>query len=132
VIAPLAGAAVVAEAGLEGGAVKGLDRGAVGRGERDVDVLGCRVVADEREWPWGSGDVKAVGAAVLDPQADHGRDCLVEATRGVEVADADPEVVDPVLAAACLAVMDGLDAVPIGIAKRCLLYHLTLPTILLV
>jgi hypothetical protein len=49
VIAPLAGAAVVAEAGLEGGAVKGLDRGAVGRGERDVDVLGCRVVADKRE-----------------------------------------------------------------------------------
>ena len=62
--------------------------------------------------------MKAVGAAVLDPQADHGRDRLVEAARGVEVADADPEVVDPVLAAACLAVMDGLDAVPVRVADK--------------
>jgi hypothetical protein len=57
--------------------------------------------------------VEAVGGAVAHSQADNGRDGLVEQPRLDEVADADPEVVDPVLAPARLAVVDGLDAVAV-------------------
>jgi len=47
-----------------------------------------------------------------------GRDRLVEEARLGEVADADPEVVDPVLALARFVVMDGFEAVPVRVAHE--------------
>src|SRR5215208_7895680 len=118
VLGPLARGAVVAEAGLEGGAVELLDRRAVAGREREVHVLGHGLVGHERERALATRDVEAVGGALVHAQPDRRRDGLVEEPRLDEVADADPEVVDPVLPGPRLAVVDGLDAVAVGVADE--------------
>src|SRR5215213_4007619 len=111
-VPPLAGRAVVDEAGLGARAPERVDRRVVGRREREMEVLGRLPVVQPQATVAGEepgGVVEPVAARIEDLQ--HGR---VEALRERAVPDAEGEVVD--LAGRALdAVKDGLDVVAVGI-----------------
>jgi hypothetical protein len=81
-----------------------------------VQVLGRRS-GDEREGAALADELRARSAVVLEAEAGERGDRLVEALRGGDVGDADPEMVDaPVLAQR--AVMDGLGAVAVRVEQE--------------
>jgi hypothetical protein len=79
-------------------------------------VLGRRA-PHERERAADADEVAAVGLVVPQREAGVRGDDLVEAARGGEVGDADPDVVD-VPGRADLAVVDGLRAVAVRIEQE--------------
>jgi hypothetical protein len=87
---PRAGRAVVGVAGLDAGAVEGVDELVRPGAERDVEVLRDGLtVGDDREI--APVDVLGVVRALL---AEHGVDGVVEALGRVAVGDADVNVVE--------------------------------------
>src|SRR6185312_12782981 len=118
VLRPLARSAIVAEAGLQRGPVERVDRRLVGSRKGDVDVLGHRLALDECERAAGARDVEAALVAVADVQADGRRDRLVEEARLREVANADPEVVEPVYAPLDPLTVHRLEAVAVRVSDE--------------
>src|SRR5687768_9282094 len=113
----LAGGAVVAVAGRGGVAMEAVDRLVVRRREREMDVLGRALAGDDREGSADARELRPVAELAADAETGRGPDRLVEARRGVDVGDADPEVVD-VPALAQRPVVDGLDAVPVRVQEK--------------
>ena len=95
-------------------------RGVLARGEREVDVLRERpLVPDEREAVVRAGELHAAGLVV--PQAEPGvrGNRRVEAPGNLQVADAEPQVVDLAVGHDVLAVaVDGPDAVASGWSRN--------------
>src|SRR5213075_1224104 len=75
-------------------------------------------VVDERERTSRADDVEALRPRVRDPNADGGRDLLVEPLRRLEVGDADPYVVDVVVARPRLLDVDRLRAVAVRVEEE--------------
>src|SRR5215210_2030619 len=115
VVRTFAGAAAVAVAGRGCRPVEGVDAGVVGGRERHVDVL-RRPSLPQREGAPRPDELDMVRSrpAELEPRVR--REALVEAARRGNVRHAEPEVVDPT--AAHRAVMDGLDAVSVGVEQE--------------
>ena len=80
-------------------------------------MLGRRAREHERERAAAPENCARSGVSVPEPQARVRRDRLVEPLRRGDVGDADPQVVD-VAAGAQRLVVDGLDAVAVGIEQN--------------
>jgi hypothetical protein len=109
--------AVVTVAGGERATVELARRRGVRNRKGEVDVL-ARLPAHQRERAAACGDVEALLELVADAQPENRRDRLVEALRRLEVGDADPEMVDDVLALASATVVDGLGAVAVRVEEE--------------
>jgi hypothetical protein len=95
--------------------VKLLDGLPVGRGDGDVQMLGVwGAVAAERDRSPRATKLNPFPPPAAGAEARVARDRTVEGLRGVEAADADPEVIDA-LTTASVAAMNGLGAVAVGI-----------------
>ena len=80
---------------------------------------GLARVPDEREAVVRAGELHAAGLVVRQAQPGVRRDRRVEAPGGLQVADADPQVVDAAVGHGVLAVaMDRLDAVAVGVEQE--------------
>jgi hypothetical protein len=82
-----------------------------------VDVR-AGLAAHERERAIVLRDVEALGALALDREVERRGDRPVEGVRALEIADADPEVVDDGVARAQDPVVQGLDTVAVGIEQE--------------
>jgi hypothetical protein len=111
---PFPGRPVVVVPGGEGNAVEFGDGFVVVDRERDVQVLRGRAL-DERRRAVARRDVEPLRPFAPDAHGDERREGLPEALGRVEVANADPEVVDHVLALTHTAVVHGLGAVAVRI-----------------
>src|ERR671918_561108 len=109
--------AVVTVAGGERATVELARRRGVRNRKGEVDVL-ARLPAHQRERAAAGGDVEALLQLVPDAQPEDRRDRLVEALRRLEVGDADPEVVDDVLALARATVVDSLGAAAVRVEEE--------------
>jgi len=85
-----------------------------------VDVLGQRpLVVDQGKAVAGAGEPDAGPLVVAERDAGLRRDRRVEAPRGLQVADAEPQVVDAAVRDRLPAIaVDGLDALPSGSSRK--------------
>src|SRR5438874_4418737 len=99
VIVPLARRTVVAVARRDERSVELVHDRVVGGREGEVHVLGQRpVVVDDAERPVLAPEMPPFWPLAREDEAAEGTDGLVEALRGLEVGDPDPEMVDAVVA----------------------------------
>src|SRR5215218_6414648 len=116
----LARRAVVLVARRERDGVKRAHRGVLARREREVDVLRERpLIPDEREPVVRAGHLHAAGIVARQAEPGMRGDRRVEASGGLQVADADPQVVDVAGGHGLLAAaVDRLDAVAVGVEQE--------------
>src|SRR5439155_18263615 len=109
VIVPLTRRTVVAVARRDERSVKLVHDRVVGGREGEVHVLGQGpVVVDDAEGPILAPEMPPFWPLAREDEAAEGTDGLVEALRGLEVGDPDPEMVDAVVAFARAPVVDCL------------------------
>jgi hypothetical protein len=118
VVGSFAGRAERGVAGVDARLVEAVDGGVVGGGEGEVDILGGLTVGEGEAWWAASAEGDAVRPSSEELEADDGCERRVELSSGVEVADAEPDVVDRAALGPGVVVVDGFDAVPAGSAMN--------------
>src|SRR4051794_34834812 len=116
----LARRAVVLVARRERSGVERAHRGVLARWKREVDVLGERPpVLYEREAVVPAGQLHPTGLVVHQAEPCVRGDRRVEAPGGLQVADADPQVVDATVGHGVLAIaVNRLHAVAVGVQQE--------------